>query len=156
MKKIIEYLYWSHVCLDEKIVIEFDNTDIPVETKVPVFNPVILSKFKSRQLGTVFIDTITGYETVFLCRRDRIFGSFNHNHLRMTRMLLCLTLIGFNDLTKTIYDFLEKNDAGKIPVNCWEHWKMALQGKSLPKPKMPKTFYHNNTDKEMEDFFFST
>jgi hypothetical protein len=71
---------------------------------------------------------------------DAIFGEFNHNHLRMTRILLCLTLVGQEKLAKVIYRFMQKEDQKlnpkpPIPGSCWQHWTAALEGKSIPRPK---------------------
>lgn len=74
---------------------------------------------------------------------DAIFGSFNHNHLRMTRILLCLTLVGQQKLAKAIYKFMQKEDQKlnpepPIPGSCWQHWAAALEGKSIPRPPKMK------------------
>ena len=64
--------------------------------------------------------------------RTRIFGPFNHNHLRMTRLLLCLTICGLENIANVIYNFLiAESEKSKIPSSCWEHWSAALNGKSI-------------------------
>ena len=71
--------------------------------------------------------------------RKRIFGEFNHNHLRMTRLLMCLTICDFEDVAEEIFSFLDWADEvlhEGIPDSCWVHWDAALEGRSLPRPKV--------------------
>ena len=92
---------------------------------------------ETAEVGFIPIKGTKNFEPVLGYSRDRIFGGFNHNHLRMTRVLLCLTLCGLEQIAAKIYDFL--SDHGEnIPGSCWEHWDKAIVGKSVPRPPKPK------------------
>ena len=55
-----------------------------------------------------------------------LFGKiFNHNHLRMTRVLVCLNLCGYKRIAKAIFDFLRKHCGA--PENTWWHWERAME-----------------------------
>lgn len=50
-------------------------------------------------------------------------GQFNHNHLRITRMLKSMMLLGFNDYAVALYDAMSTYD---IPLSARQHWVEAV------------------------------
>ena len=91
-------------------------------------------EFVSGTIGISFDPDDKG-DMHFIHCRDRIFGKFNHNHLRMTRLLMCLTICDFKEIASEILDFLYwASDLHEgIPHSCWEHWDAAYEGRSLPR-----------------------
>lgn len=59
-------------------------------------------------------------------KRKSVLENFNHNHLRITRMMRCLTLCGRQDISRALYDFLIQNGYGS--ANSREYWKRAVDG----------------------------
>lgn len=53
-------------------------------------------------------------------------GIFNHNHLRMTRILTCLNLLGFRKEAEAVFEFLKKYRS-TYSDNCWWYWEEAMK-----------------------------
>lgn len=51
--------------------------------------------------------------------------SFNHNHLRITRMITSMRLLGFGDYAQAFYDFVSQN---VVSENSAQYWEEALYG----------------------------
>lgn len=52
----------------------------------------------------------------------------NHNHLRLTRILMSLQLLGLAGYSSALFDCLEsiyREHGGKIGKTTWEHWRRA-------------------------------
>jgi hypothetical protein len=76
-------------------------------------------------------DSLVVLESHFLDKQRRFWGPFNHNHLRITRVLRFMTLVGFQPQAKALYDFLDSASYIKwkhstIPQSCFEYWTAAL------------------------------
>lgn len=59
-------------------------------------------------------------------RRKPILENFNHNHLRITRMLRCLTLCGQENIAKATLAFLKNRGYGS--VSSMGYWERACNG----------------------------
>jgi len=51
----------------------------------------------------------------------------DHNHIRITRILKCLTLLGAKDLAKEFYDFLCSCEEQSEFQKAWPFWHAAMQ-----------------------------
>ena len=137
----MKFLGMKLVVKGKSVRVLFDSKDtpdaeidfIPIKKDLP---PAGLGGKPKVEAGETWEDL---WKPVLGYRRKRIFGNFNHNHLRMTRLLLCLVTCGLEKVAKAIYDFIVENDADEhnplIPAGCWEHWDAAMEGKSIPSPK---------------------
>ena len=134
----------KHTVLD--VAVEFDSDDIEHEVTEEVFDRLFIQ-------GKVGVKP--RLVTFNFRNRNRIFGEFNHNHLRMTRMLLCLTLCGLEKVSKEIHKFLKANNTiyiqPLIPAGCWEHWDLAIEGKSVPRPEKPQGFFQGADSCTIQD-----
>jgi hypothetical protein len=66
----------------------------------------------------------------FSDRAERWLQPLNHNHLRLTRILRCLVLLGLPDEALTLYDCLEAigEDAPElVATDTMRHWHAAVQ-----------------------------
>lgn len=62
-------------------------------------------------------------------RKPNVWGGFNHNWLRITRVLRCLTLLGMNDEAGEFIGFLtELRDTGTVAINdeSFGYWQRAV------------------------------
>jgi hypothetical protein len=60
-------------------------------------------------------------------RTERWCTESDHNQLRMSRMLECMSLVGFY-ITADLYDFLEKtmNEKGLVHIDSVDYWRRAV------------------------------
>lgn len=68
--------------------------------------------------GTVDIEVIDEERATFVWA-----GQFNHNHLRITRMLKSMVLLGFSDYAVALYDVMSPHD---VPLSARQHWVEAV------------------------------
>ena len=68
-------------------------------------------------------------EDNFAARIPDVWVGFNHNRLRLTRVLRCLKLLGLEAEAQALYDRLEAL-ARKfpIPLDTLQYWTEAVQG----------------------------
>jgi hypothetical protein len=59
-------------------------------------------------------------------RKHILFGSFNHNHLRVTRILDSLVTLGLRKEAKAFFAFLHDNKE-YVTKSCFQHWKNMMQ-----------------------------
>lgn len=67
----------------------------------------------------------------FAARVADVWGSPNHNWLRITRILRSLTLLGQDDRGRALYQKLgELRDSGRFPIDghTFRYWTNAVQG----------------------------
>ena len=65
---------------------------------------------------------------LFAHREHVLYGGFNHNHLRVTRILRSLTLLGWPDIAKLFLERLQASDhRGTLPPESVEYWSAALK-----------------------------
>lgn len=53
---------------------------------------------------------------------------FNHNHLRITRILECLRYLGFENYSRVLFHKLTGEDGVEISGNTYQHWRNAAYG----------------------------
>lgn len=61
--------------------------------------------------------------------KGNVWGGFNHNWLRITRVLRCLTLLGLADEANEFFDLLMKlRDSGKVAIghDTFGYWQRAV------------------------------
>jgi Opioid growth factor receptor (OGFr) conserved region len=64
---------------------------------------------------------------LFAHRQHVLYGGFNHNHLRITRILRSLTLLGLQDLARLFLTALKASDRGRmLPQRSIEYWDEAV------------------------------
>jgi hypothetical protein len=62
-------------------------------------------------------------------RKPNVWGGFNHNWLRITRVLRCLTLLGLQDEANEFFALLkELRDSGAVAINdnSFRYWQKAV------------------------------
>ena len=62
-------------------------------------------------------------------RKPNVWSGLNHNWLRITRVLRCLTLLGLkNDASEFFALLNELRDTGTVAINdeSWEYWQRAV------------------------------
>ena len=65
-------------------------------------------------------------------RRHVLYGGFNHNHLRITRILRSLTLLGDAELARLFFERLEASDREQtLPGESLRYWEQCFR---LSKP----------------------
>lgn len=65
----------------------------------------------------------------FAARGHVVYGGFNHNHLRITRILKSLSLLGVADLARKFLAALQANDAARsLPRESLTYWSEAVGG----------------------------
>ena len=57
-------------------------------------------------------------------KRKFLLETFNHNHLRITRMIRCCVLCGYEDVAQKIVDFMKERKYGTL--NSMSYWEKAL------------------------------
>jgi Opioid growth factor receptor (OGFr) conserved region len=61
-------------------------------------------------------------------RRHVVYGGFNHNHLRITRILKSLSLLGLGDVARGFLIAMRANDAAKsVPRESLTYWAEACR-----------------------------
>ena len=66
----------------------------------------------------------------FVERQGAWLNPGNHNHLRITRIILCLWTLDFPDLARSLHRCLESIDRkhpGRITAETWNHWNEAAR-----------------------------
>ena len=64
---------------------------------------------------------------LFAHRQFVLYGGFNHNHLRVTRILRSLTLLGFADLARLFLERLKASDrSATLPRESLRFWFNAV------------------------------
>jgi hypothetical protein len=104
-------LFKSNPKLKENLLISFDK---------------ILDFFGLRcvnENGTIVVRKGTN----FIERKSVLFEGFNHNHLRVTRVIDCLNALGFQEYAKAFFDFLSRQKQF-FTENCFHHWEKAMRG----------------------------
>lgn len=74
-------------------------------------------------LGNIVIDDIA--ESDENPNPQRWMGSFNHNCLRVTRIIKCLRLVGLDEYASAFYKALQRHENNFSP-NTWSHWHNAI------------------------------
>jgi hypothetical protein len=65
---------------------------------------------------------------LFALREHVLYGGFNHNHLRVTRILRSLTLLGWPDVAKLFLERLKASDRhNSLPEESLEYWTVAVE-----------------------------
>lgn len=54
---------------------------------------------------------------------------FNHNSLRITRFLACLSIFGMNEFASNLLEFMKKIAGGNVSANTMSYWEGALEEK---------------------------
>ncbi len=84
-----------------------------------------------RFLGLVLTDDGTVSEgDNFAARVPEVWAHFNHNWLRITRVLRSLTLLGLEDLARAFYhrlDALYRSRRFPIPADTFRYWSEAVR-----------------------------
>ena len=63
----------------------------------------------------------------FGARQDVVYGGFNHNHLRITRILKSLTLLGLGDVAHKFLAAIQASDENKtLPDESLWYWNDAV------------------------------
>jgi hypothetical protein len=78
------------------------------------------------ELGQVLIDQSTEY----LSRKREWLGVFNHNYLRITRILKCLVAFGLVNEAQAFYECLQqiyREDSAQIGADTFQYWTNAVQ-----------------------------
>lgn len=65
--------------------------------------------------------------TNFIERKHVLFQGFNHNHLRVTRIIDCLNLLGLKEYSLAIFDFLSRQKQS-FTENCFSNWEKVMRG----------------------------
>jgi hypothetical protein len=64
---------------------------------------------------------------LFAHRQHVLYGGFNHNHLRITRILRSLTLLGLQDVARLFLTALRASDRdGTLPKRSIDYWDAAV------------------------------
>ncbi len=65
---------------------------------------------------------------LFAMREHVLYGGFNHNHLRVTRILRSLTLLGLPEIAKLFLERLKASDHhGTLPPESLDYWSAAVE-----------------------------
>jgi hypothetical protein len=82
--------------------------------------------------------------TNFIERKSVLFEGFNHNHLRVTRVIDCLNLLGLQEYAKAFFDFLSRQKQF-FTENCFRHWEKAMRGGAVDQVRIDedKALYEN-------------
>jgi hypothetical protein len=111
------------------------NCDAPTLTRIEAVifqaDPALQEKVKrslTRFLAFLEFEIIEDAESLTIkptAELPRWLRSFNHNMLRITRVLKCLRLVGLTQYANVLYDALRayKN---KVSANTWEFWTHAV------------------------------
>ena len=81
-----------------------------------------------RWLGFCGIERMDG-KLHLVDRKANVWGGFNHNWLRITRVLRCLMLLGLQDEANEFFALLtELRDSGTVPINdeTFGYWQRAV------------------------------
>ncbi len=76
----------------------------------------------------IIIEKSQNYPT----RKHEWVNLFNHNYLRLTRILKCLIILGLTNEAKALYKCLQQiyqEDSHKIGNKTFKHWTNAIQTK---------------------------
>ncbi len=108
----------------------FNDAPILTEEEIKKFNDSYHLKVK---LLTAFEKMLDFYDFELnegkinaLDNEPWVLESFNHNHLRITRILHSLTLLGFRELAVEFLNSLKEFDY-KISEDTLEYWEIAVQ-----------------------------
>ncbi len=74
------------------------------------------------------IETVEG-KLLLGIPKPNVWGSFNHNWLRITRVLRCLTMLGLTDEANEFFALLtELRDSGKVTIGheTFGYWQKAM------------------------------
>ena len=63
----------------------------------------------------------------FIERKHVLFQGFNHNHLRITRIIDCLNLLEFKEQALALFDFLSRQKQS-FTEDCFSNWEKAVLG----------------------------
>ena len=80
--------------------------------------------FQQSQTGGVTLDQGSDYE-----QRSRASWrkGFDHNHLRITRIIRCLRILGLQTLALAFYHALTTNESGKVSARTLHFWRRAAE-----------------------------
>jgi hypothetical protein len=84
-----------------------------------------LQRYKSTE-GKLVIDKSEDYPT----RKREWICKFDHNYLRITRILKCLTIFGLQDEAQAFYDCLQqiyREDSDRIGGETFHYWTNAIK-----------------------------
>lgn len=73
----------------------------------------------------------------YLKREHVLFKGFNHNHLRVTRILDCLNSVGLRDYSRALFEFLLKNKA-LFSANCFKYWENAMRDNGIEEGRLAR------------------
>ncbi len=64
--------------------------------------------------------------------RPKVFEIPNHNWLRITRVLLCLKILGLDDEARAFFAYLQSvyEGGGGVTRQTFDYWKAAAEGKA--------------------------
>lgn len=122
--------------LDQETVEAF-NTDVDLKIK---FHEALSSWFRAYGLkfeGGIFewmdssgLDGTTNVGLIEAMKTDpkAWLRQFNHNHLRITRILECLRYLGFTNYAQALFHKLTGEDGVEITGNTYQHWRNAAYG----------------------------
>ncbi len=69
----------------------------------------------------------------FAERQHVVYGGFNHNHLRITRILKSLTLLGLGKVAREFLAAIQASDLNKtVPRKSLAYWTEALSAEDSP------------------------
>jgi len=104
---------------------------LPEASKAQPSSPVADDTFystvkKSPKLQARMI-TMTGRYLQFLEQTVLWRRPHDHNHLRITRVIRCLSLCGLNDLAEKVFVYCRTEGEGIVPIETWRaYWREAL------------------------------
>jgi hypothetical protein len=143
MESCHDYIQWlfplmepSNYNPDAPIMTEEDRVALEEKGKTPTqrFQNIFegVSKFIN-YMGIEdiwYFDSFDGFELKDFDQRKYVWAeTFNHNHLRITRMLKFLSLIGWNRYGKSLVEFMKKTAAEKnftLNPNSLKYWEEAV------------------------------
>lgn len=77
--------------------------------------------------GTKEEPTLQPKESFVKLARQTWLTRMDHNHLRITRIIRCMRILGLETAATNFYDALRKNEGGKVSERSLMYWERAVK-----------------------------